>query len=128
MSRTLVLAIAAFLLTAPLLAQEVAVHHELSDLELDDMVVRGTIAITVVNLSDEDLKNVDLRSDGAVSISKGVAQFGPIPGGEARVVEVSFLMPGEAFESSTSLAWTVNFDDAVGNHHHRDAFSTEPSE
>src|SRR3989338_11421951 len=77
----LVLALLFSSISTVLYADELAIRYSILSAESNGIAVKGTIRIEVQNLSNSNVKNVDLRlvHSGPYSIEKGLFQFGSIP-------------------------------------------------
>ena len=101
------------------LANELIVKYSIVQSEVHEALVTGTMQVTVLNATDSELHNVDLRLEppGFNHIQNGVYQFGTIPGGEVRVVVGDFVFLGESFSSGQPVIWRIDYDDALRDHH-----------
>ena len=100
-------------------ADELLVRHSVLLAESDGRVVQGTVEVFVRNQTSGDIYNVDLRVNhpGVYSISKhNLLQLGSIPAGDGRVHLASFMFSEEFFASNEPIIWSIDYDDAAGQH------------
>ncbi|MCZ6562453.1 MAG: hypothetical protein O6948_05970 [Deltaproteobacteria bacterium] len=100
-------------------AGELLVRHSVLLAESDGGVVQGTVEVFVRNQTSGDIYNVDLRVNhpGVYSINKhNLLQLGSIPVGDARVHLASFMFSEEFFASKEPIIWSIDYDDAAGQH------------
>jgi len=99
-------------------ANDMAVNYTILESKVEGTMVRGRMAVQVLNLASVVARNVILRLAvaGPNSIETGLYQLGQIPSGEARVVNGEFFMDQEFYGSGQRIVWQVDYDDAGWNH------------
>lgn len=99
-------------------AEDLAVHYSILSSERDGMILRGAMRVEVRNLTNGDLRNVDLRlpQPGIKEVENGLFQLGSIPDNEARIVIGGFLFEEALIASGEPIIWQVDYDGAEGNH------------
>ena len=99
-------------------AADIAAVYSIDSSERDGETVQGTITVTVVNTSEGNLRNVDLRLDlgGSSAITKGVLQFGRVAAGQVATATSTFRLEQGIFDEGVALPWRADYDDAGGNH------------
>jgi len=114
----LVLALLFSSISTVLYADELAIRYSILSAESNGIAVKGTIRVEVQNLSNSNVKNVDLRlaHSGPYSIEKGLFQFGGIPAAGAKVVTGSYLFDEASIASGALLLWRVDYDTGAGLH------------
>lgn len=93
---------------------ELAVMHELVDVEIVGEATAATLRVVVMNLASAPITNVDLRLDGSDARLDGeVLQVGTVPAGGGSSVEGRLTLP-EASSPDELLPVRIDYHDASG--------------
>ena len=107
-----------FLFTVSTNADEVAVNYTVIDSQTEGEFVRTTLIVEVMNLTNSELLNVDLRYEdvGPGLITDGVLQFGNIKKQGINVKIGELLLDQEFFDSTEVMLFRADYDYNSGNH------------
>jgi hypothetical protein len=99
-------------------AADISVRSKFIRFDAAEGSASGKLRIWVRNLSDKQLKNVNLRvqSPAEAKLDKGVIQIRKIPKGHARVARGEIFFVGGDFDPKQNLVWAVEYDVKKGEH------------
>ncbi len=99
-------------------AADISVRSKFIRFDAAEGSASGKLKIWVRNLTDTQLKNVNLRVQypPEAKLDKGVIQFRTVPKGHGKVAKGEIYFVGGDYDPTQNLVWSVEYDVKKGEH------------